>query len=338
MKVSVIVPIYNMEKYLENCIVSLIKQTYLNLEIILVLDGCTDNSYNICKKYEIVDKRIKIYEKENGGVSSTRNLGLDKATGEYVMFVDPDDWMENDAIQLSISKMESCGADVLQFNYKKIYEDISNKENNISINEGFFDKNDCIFSCISELYGKEKLKREFGQIRTVWGKIYKKEKIKDIRFLEDIYIFEDGIFNLFVFSNVEKIYFWDKKLYNYRIQKKSANNRYKADCVEQSNKILRYLKNIISEKRILANEPYDLVVYENFMRTVNQYFCSKDNTQRNFENIKLLKKVANNDLYRESFKSLKYEYFNMKNKILVLLIKMKFFEVFYVLNKLKNMR
>ncbi len=200
MKVSVIVPIYNMEKYLEKCIESLIRQTYLDLEIILILDGCTDGSFDICKKYEKYDNRIKIYKKINGGVSSARNLGINKSTGEYIMFVDPDDWLESDAIQLVITKMENCGADLLQFNYKKIYEDVTREDDGEHINEGFFNKNDCIFSCISELYGREKLNRDFGQIRTVWGKVYKKEILADIKFFEDIYIFEDGIFNLLVFD------------------------------------------------------------------------------------------------------------------------------------------
>ena len=91
--VSIIVPIYNKEKYLEKCLDSILGQTYRDLEIILVDDGSTDNSLVICQHYAEKDPRIKIYHKPNGGVSSARNLGLEKSTGKYISFVDPDDFI-----------------------------------------------------------------------------------------------------------------------------------------------------------------------------------------------------------------------------------------------------
>lgn len=93
MKISIIVPIYNVEKYLERCILSIIKQTYQNIEIILVNDGSTDSSIEICKKYSKIDSRILLIDKENGGLSDARNVGLQVAKGDYVLFVDSDDYM-----------------------------------------------------------------------------------------------------------------------------------------------------------------------------------------------------------------------------------------------------
>lgn len=97
MKISIIVPIYNCEKYLEQCIGSLVKQTYSDIEIILVNDGSTDSSLSICKKYSETDDRIQVINKKNGGVSSARNVGIKVSTGEYVIFVDADDWLSLDA-------------------------------------------------------------------------------------------------------------------------------------------------------------------------------------------------------------------------------------------------
>ena len=94
--ISVIIPVYNVEKYLSRCIESVLNQTYRNLEIIIVDDGSTDDSLNICRRYEKKDKRIKVIHQDNGGLSSARNKGLMNSTGEYISFVDSDDWLHPD--------------------------------------------------------------------------------------------------------------------------------------------------------------------------------------------------------------------------------------------------
>ena len=97
--VSVVIPVYNAEKYIHKCIDGILSQTYHNTEIILVDDGSADNSLSICKEYAQKDSRIRVFSKENGGVSSARNMGMDEATGCYLMFLDSDDWLENDTIE-----------------------------------------------------------------------------------------------------------------------------------------------------------------------------------------------------------------------------------------------
>ena len=109
---SVIVPIYNMEKYLEKCIDSIISQTYHNLEILLIDDGSTDSSFKICKKYELIDNRIKVYHKENGGLSDAKNYGIKKAIGRFITFVDADDWIDNNMYEVMMKKMYDKNADI----------------------------------------------------------------------------------------------------------------------------------------------------------------------------------------------------------------------------------
>lgn len=117
--VSVIVPVYNVEKYLPSCIESVINQTYMDWELLLVDDGSTDNSGKICDEYGEKDKRIKVFHKENGGVSSARNLGLDKANGEYVAFLDADDYVDADLYENALKSIGSN--DMIFFNYS-MYE------------------------------------------------------------------------------------------------------------------------------------------------------------------------------------------------------------------------
>lgn len=111
--ISVIVPIYNMEQYLKRCVESILKQTYKNLEIILVDDGSTDSSPKMCDEYTKVDERIKVYHKENGGLSDAKNFGLKKATGEYVGFVDSDDWIEEEMYETMYSELKETKSNIV---------------------------------------------------------------------------------------------------------------------------------------------------------------------------------------------------------------------------------
>ena len=127
LKVSIIVPIYNMEQYLNRCLESIINQTYENIEIILINDGSKDNSLEICKNYAKKDNRIMIIDQKNSGVSSARNSGLDKATGEYLAFVDPDDWIDKDGIEKMVDFALKHKCDIAFFDYK-INDEIQKSE------------------------------------------------------------------------------------------------------------------------------------------------------------------------------------------------------------------
>ena len=123
-KVSIIVPVYNVEKYLKRCVDSLIEQSYKNLEIILVDDGSKDNSFSICKEYESKDSRVRIFHKENEGLGLTRNYGIEKSTGEYITFVDSDDYLTLDAVETMVEKAAVTNADVVVANM--FYKDKGN--------------------------------------------------------------------------------------------------------------------------------------------------------------------------------------------------------------------
>ena len=119
-KLTVIVPVYNSSKYLKKCIESILEQTYVNTEIILVNDGSTDNSIDICKEFKQIDNRIIVIDKENGGVASARNAGLEVATGSYVAFVDSDDYVEKDMYETMIEALNNNNADIVECGFNQI--------------------------------------------------------------------------------------------------------------------------------------------------------------------------------------------------------------------------
>lgn len=172
--VTIVVPIYNVEKYLEKCLESLIKQTYENLQIVLVNDGSTDNSENICRKFILEDNRIELINKVNGGLSEARNFGIDVTRGEYILFVDSDDYLSPQTVEFCMKTIEHTNADIVEFAVKKIFE------SDPDYFEPFeFDKNDIqIFNHTEALTNI--LSYRFKIV--AWNKLYKASLFNAIRY------------------------------------------------------------------------------------------------------------------------------------------------------------
>lgn len=184
-KISVIIPIYNVEKYLERCLKSVCNQKYKNLEIILVDDGSTDSSYLIASKWAKIDNRILLFRKRNGGLSDARNYGIKKATGEYISFIDSDDFIESDMYSLLMDDILKDDCDVSICNYY-LYN-----ESDGSVKSKYGNDN-----CVRKLLTSEDALKLLckNEIEShVWDKLYKKELFDDIyfpvgKYFEDIYI------------------------------------------------------------------------------------------------------------------------------------------------------
>lgn len=211
--VSIIVPIYNTEYYVEKCLRSLICQDYANLEIILVDDGSSDNSVQICENIRKIDERIKIIKKQNEGVSATRNIGVQEAAGEYIIFVDADDWLEKNAVSYLVNLCLKNQADCAIANYF-INEDSVQKV--VTQEECFLKKESFQF-----LFERE-------MPVAVWAKIFKRSIVIEnaIKFPRDIYVGEDLVFlvNYLCKSNI--CVFGTEPIYHYRI---SGKNSYAAE-------------------------------------------------------------------------------------------------------------
>lgn len=203
-KLSVIIPVYNSENYLSDCLNSVINQTYNNLEILLINDGSTDKSIEICNSFAESDNRIIIIDKKNGGQSSARNVGLNHSTGDYITFVDSDDTISTDLFyeNLLILKKDNS-IDVIQYCRHINYGSRSSKliaSNKISIKSKI------------ELF---KMWLEFKIISwMVWDKIYKKEIFNNLRFEEGM-VYEDNYMIADVLSKINHLFISDKGVYNY---------------------------------------------------------------------------------------------------------------------------
>lgn len=209
-KISIIVPIYNVEKYLNRCIDSILNQTFVDFELILVDDGSHDNCGAICDEYVKKDKRIKVIHKENGGLSSARNAGIDIAQGEYLGFVDSDDWIHPQLLELSFSIIKKTEVDIVSFDYIKIQKEKYNCEKiNIekeAANAKIYEKE----FIINNLYNK--FQQQIGV--EAWKKIYKADIFKDLRFRKGIIHEDDDIF-LDILFKVKKIAITNNVLYFY---------------------------------------------------------------------------------------------------------------------------
>ncbi len=247
-KITVIVPVYNVEHYLDKCLDSVIKQTYKNIEIIVVNDGSTDNSGKICQEYAKKDNRIVYIEKENGGLSDARNAGLDRLTGSYVTFVDSDDWIESDYVETLYKKITEYQADIAVGNYYSFNESEGMFYFHIS-GDSYYEKVYDNVSIFENLYESQEMK-SFALI-SAWGKLYKAGLFDHLRF--DIgKLGEDGYLNQKIYLLAEKIVYIHKGIYSYRIRNSSLSRTW-------TEKWMHALVDAMSERiTLLASLGYSL--------------------------------------------------------------------------------
>ena len=200
--VSVIIPVYNVEKYLRRCLDSVVGQTYKDLEIILVDDGSTDGSTEICEEYAKKDSRIRFLRKQNGGLSSARNAGLLVATGEYVTFVDSDDYIEDFTYERLILNIEKTGAEICVCGSNTILED------GVVVAKDFFEE---------KIYDTEQIINNFilNLKTSVWNKLYNRKIIKNVVFPNGRIHGEDLVFNLNIMYSGIKMSSIPDCCYNY---------------------------------------------------------------------------------------------------------------------------
>ena len=223
-KISVIVPVYKAEQYIRRCVDSILAQTFTDFELLLIDDGSPDNSGAICDEYAAKDSRVKVFHKENGGVSSARNLGLDNATGEWITFVDSDDWIVYDYLQLCISTSENNHLDFLKFDLGGNY--LKEQDSNQNINKD---------NLIEVLTLNNFIKKSFNYSVTSF---IKTTIIGKLRFNELMKYAEDQLFIFQVLSNCNTCGYLHKRIYKYMINPNSATHSIDGTSMLSSSKIL----------------------------------------------------------------------------------------------------
>lgn len=212
---SIIVPIYNVEALLPRCIDSLIGQQYQNIEIILVNDGSTDSSESICREYLNRDSRIKLINKENGGLSSARNAGLKLAKGEYIFFVDSDDYVNSDFCSVGVDGFLNHNADVVIFGFNNIFVDTNKVIEKHCRKSRVISKEEALKGTLID-----------GYINSLaWNKAYKRELFDDIRYPEGM-VFEDVGTTYKIFDKANTIYISSNITYNYELRNGSISNKW----------------------------------------------------------------------------------------------------------------
>lgn len=261
-KISVIVPAYNIELYIGKCIDTLAKQTLEDLEIIIVNDGSTDRTEEVIRKKieRYSDKNIVLFNKENGGQSDARNFGMDKATGDYIAFVDGDDYVELDMFEEMYKKVEEYPYDIVTCDVNCIYP---NK--NVEIKSG-------IFSDKHEMEVQDRKELILSSYTVVWNKIYKRELLaKDKYFAKGIW-YEDVLFLYKVFPYVNSVGVVNKKLYNYMQRINSVTYTY-SDKLYDINKSLKLLVNYFEEQGLKAE--YDDILEYVYVRYMYATFIKR---------------------------------------------------------------
>lgn len=288
-KVTIIIPVYNAENYLDKCIKSIVNQTYKNIEIILINDGSIDNSPNICDKWKEMDNRIKVIHKQNEGVSKARNIGIENATGDYIGFVDDDDYIDKNMYQEMVNLIETKETDIVACNFYNV-----EKEKKIGINKE-----------VSKNWLNEVI--AYDSIRGyIWNKLYKSDIIKHTKFNNEVKIGEDMLFNISLL-NTKSISFSyiERPLYYYIQHKKSTMSTLNAEKIFSYLKELEKIINMLKGKKLECfNLEYEYIYFFTIIKCNWKYTNTfKDNKTMMRRNIQIFihkdKLLKNIPLYKK---------------------------------------
>lgn len=333
LKISIIVPVYNAEKYIKRCLNSLINQTYENLEIIIIDDGSKDKSLKIVKEYSKKDKRIKIIEKENTGVSDTRNIGINNATGEYIMFVDSDDWLTKDSCE-KYSKFFEYNLDIIISKSFIIYPNKKEKSHSYIKKSKILSELE-IEKLVSSIFIENN--NYFSFIEAPWAKIFKTEFLKDnnIRFKKNLKIGEDTLLNFTAYNISNKIGFINNYTYNYYINELSVSNIFSKEIFDEYEKLyIEYKKLDFFNK---YQHEFDQFIVKQLFKFLKKYYFNKNNKETYKANKKHFMQLLKKEEYKKAINEVTIKEINSsKKRIIYFLIKQRAYVLLALLYYIKG--
>lgn len=317
-KFTAIMPLYNAENSIKKSIESVVGQTYDNWELIIVDDGSTDSSYDICKKYAQIDNRIKIYKKDNEGPGKARNYGINKCTGDYICFIDSDDYLETDYFRILSRYIKEKKCDLVYFNI--IMENDNGKITKINQTNKFeqLDKEDVLKSQIMGILPW-----------AAWVKVAKADIIKKYKF-SSLNVGEEAIFSFYVLYNAKTIGFIDKNLYHY-VHNESGQHT-KGGIDPWKNVAIEFKKELSqhSEFKSYKNAVNGLAL-RGLSIAIKRVCCENNYKTAKNKIRQLIKHYSKNfDIYKSEIKLL-----DSTSKIILTLIRLKTYRIIYVATKLK---
>ena len=323
-KISIIIPMYNAKEYIARCLESVINQSFSDIEIIIVNDGSTDESLEICRKYAKIDERIIILNKDNNGVSVAINQGMNEATGEYVMFLDSDYWIDENMCQDLYKRISECHADICfcnnikEYGNRSEYIDFGCLKDVINLDE----IKEVILSLIEEKDIKIAHRRE--TFRGPCAKLYKRSIIIDnnITFKRELAIGEDLVFNLEYLKYCEKIVVEKKFLYHYRVNLYSTTKRYRENAWDTYRKLLVILEEYLESNffEIEYMDRLNKLKLKYFIISVNNEM-SKFNKKSYVEKISYIKSICEDEVINFALKNSSKGTRGPKNRIKLFLLR-----------------
>lgn len=244
--ISIVIPVYNAEKYLGGCLNSIQNQTYKNFEVILVNDGSIDHSETICKEFVEVDTRFRYFLKVNGGASSARNFGLDHVTGDFITFIDADDWVDENHLEVLINNIKENNSDMAVSSIKK-FDNVSSFEFRVYSNQEKYLLNYNKLNREEFLVILPKLIHASNSYKIAVSKLFKKELVSDVRFDESIIYGEDLEFFFKLYVNINSISYVDEVTYIYRLHDESSSSKFGQLHMEQELAIYKKMYEKIEE-------------------------------------------------------------------------------------------
>ena len=311
---SVIIPVYNVEKTLERCVTSVINQTYTNLEIILVNDGSTDNSLQICEKLKYKDSRIKVINKKNGGLSSARNAGLDIMTGQYVAFLDSDDYINESMYKDLFSCIDKYGVDTALCSTQRVLSNgtlipiLETKKNRLFGNDEIIKD-----FLLGMFYNRDKISnKEYQYEMAVWRAIYMADIIREnnIHFVSEREIVsEDILFDLDYFRYSKKIYYLNKYYHYYCDNSSSLTAQYKDDTIKRLFSLYNTIKNKLETLNINSTYYVDHLLLTRIRDLV--HLC----IFRNADLKSLLNEINSSVIVKEIYASYPFKNLSFKQRV-----------------------
>ena len=329
--ISIIIPVYNVERYLAQCLDSVINQTYRNLEIICVNDGTRDSSGQILEQYAQKDGRIVVIVQENQGLSGARNTGLKHVHGKYIMFVDSDDWIELETCEEAVIAAEKHNADLVMWSYVREFEHESKEKYMFWDDESVFEtekvKNQ-LHRRVCGLLGEELRHPEYSNaIETAWGKLYLAEKIigNKVGFVDTKEIgTEDALFNLYALGYIKCAVYLRRCLNHYRkTNQGSLTKNYNEKLFERWQRLFDYMRQYIQENNLPAE--YDMALDNRIALSLLGLGLNIVGADRSIMwKLKEISGILKQARYREAYNNLDFQYFPIHWKLFYWFAEMRF--------------
>lgn len=332
-KISIIIPVFNCEKYISFCLDSILKQTSRNYEIIIINDGSNDSTYDVIKPYLDKYNFIKIINQVNLGVSIARNKGISLAKGEWIVFVDGDDLLHKNFCEI-INNISDKNLDILFFDVIKICNHNFNEDNlDYNLEYTIYTFNEKI-KLIKNVLGFTKGNIEIDNLKNVWAKGYRRELLinNNICFPEGVKNGEDMIFNIRCLDHFKKAKYIKFPLYYYYHNNESVTNRYKPDIDEITNKFYDELDKVLINKHEYSYE-YNMNIINNYFLEMNHYLFHKDNKLRRYDRFEEFKNRTKRNFYLDCFKNVNFNdvinILGVKKYLIIFFINLKLYLLVY---------